>query len=400
MAIRMRHLLPPRLVRAARRRARRTSDRSLFLAVTAFTVGGTIWSFLDYSHNVRIAGVAVMAMVFASLVLNTIYMVAIVVLLVGCVLVVVVPHEQVSSQLTASGVVMLTSVAVVSIVQTSRRDALGLRRISAEGVLERVRQRLRVQGRVPVLPLGWHVDVAQETANRAAFAGDFVSARLHDIDGVPHLEVALVDVSGSGIEAGSRALLLSGAVGGLLGAVPADAFLDQANSYLRRQSWGADFASASHLRLNLATSEYEIRNAGHPPPLRWAGADRAAVRTAGSGTVLGIVDDLALRADAGTLQPGDALVLYTDGLIEDRPTDLDASISRLEREVGDTVAAHSIADLAQQLADRPRSVPDDRTVVVVWNDGGGRANRPTEAEMRTVPGRALRLRRRSAAGRS
>jgi serine phosphatase RsbU (regulator of sigma subunit) len=384
---------------------RRTSDRTLFLLVAAFTVGGTLWSFLDYSHNVRIAGVAIMAMVFGSLVLRTVYMVAIVVLLVGCVLVVVVPHEQVTSQLTASGVVMLTSVAAVSIVQTGRRDALGLRRMSAESVLERVRHRLHVQGRVPALPLGWHVDVAQQGAHRAAFAGDIVSTRLHDVDGVPYLEVALVDVSGSGIEAGSRALLLSGAVGGLLGAVGPDEFLDQANRYLRRQNWGADFASATHLRLNLVTSGYEIRNAGHPPPLRWAAADRLAVRSASTGTVLGVVDDLGLHADSGTLEPGDALVLYTDGLIDDRPTDLDASIDRLEQRVGETLAAHPVGSLAERLSRAPRSsTPDDRTVAVIWND---RARSPVgpahagSAEVLAAPARVLRLGRlrRSRAGR-
>ena len=394
----LRRLSPSRLTRAARYRVRRMSDPTLFLLVAAFTVGGTLWSFLDYSHNVRIAGVAVMAMVFGSLVLRTVYMVAIVVLLAGCVLVVVVPHEQVTSQLTASGVVLLTSVAAVSIVQTSRRDALGLRRMSAESVLERVRHRLRVQGKVPALPLGWHVDIAQQAANRAAFAGDFVSARLHDINGSPHLELALVDVSGSGIEAGSRALLLSGAVGGLLGAVGPDEFLEQANRYLRRQDWGAEFASASHLRLNLVTSSYEIRNAGHPPPLRWAAADRLAVRSASTGTVLGVVDDLGLHVDSGTLEPGDALVLYTDGLIDDRPTDLDASIGRLEHRVGEAMAAHSVGSLAERLSrtERP-GPPEDRTVVVVWNDGArgqGAAAHSASAEVLALPARVLRLGRR------
>jgi len=402
---RLRLLSPSRLTRTARYRVRRMSDRTLFLLVAAFTVGGTAWSFLDYSHNVRIAGVAIMAMVFGSLVLRTVYMVAVVVLLVGCVLFVVVPHEQVTSQLTASGVVMLTSVAAVSIVQTSRRDALGLRRMSAESVLERVRQRLHVQGRVPALPLGWHVDVAQQAAHRAAFAGDIVSTRLHDVDGVPHLEVALVDVSGSGIEAGSRALLLSGAIDGLLGAVGPDEFLDQANRYLRRQNWGADFASATHLRLNLVTSRYEIRNAGHPPPLRWAAADRLAVRSASSGTVLGVVDDLGLHADSGTLEPGDALLLYTDGLIDDRPTDPDASIGRLEHRVGETLAAHPLGSLASRLSHDARSATaDDRTAVVVWND---RARSPVgpvhaaSAEVLASPARVLGLGRlrRSRAGR-
>jgi len=400
----MRQPSPSRMLRAARHRVRRMRDRSLFLVVVAFTVGGTLWSFLDYSHNVRIAAVAIMAMVFGSLILRPLYMVAIVVLLVGCVLVVVVPHEQVTSQLTASGVVMLTSVAAVSILQTSRRDALGLRRISAESVLERMRHRLRVQGAVPALPLGWHVKIAQKSANRAAFAGDFVATRLHDVDGVPHLELALVDVSGSGIEAGSRALLFSGAVGGLLGAVAPDDFLDQANSYLRRQNWGADFASATHLRLNLVSSTYEIRNAGHPPPLRWAEADRHAVRTVSTGTVLGVVDDLALRVDAGTLERGDALVLYTDGVIEDRPTDLDASIGRLEHAIGETLAAHPRGDLAERLTDESRRLTDDdRTVVVVWNDGSPREGGPPAspaAEVLSVPSRVLRLRRRRSSGAS
>ena len=39
------------------------------------------------------------------------------------------------------------------------------------------------------------------------------------------LDLALVEVSGNGVDAGSRALLLSGALRGLLGAVPPENFL-------------------------------------------------------------------------------------------------------------------------------------------------------------------------------
>jgi serine phosphatase RsbU (regulator of sigma subunit) len=217
------------------------------------------------------------------------------------------------------------------------------------------------------------------------------------VDGVAYLDLALVDVSGSGIEAGSRALLLSGAVGGLLGAVPAAAFLDQANGYLRRQRWGSGFASASYLRLDLASSCYEIRNAGHPPPLRWSEGERIAVRTVGSGTVLGVVDDLALRADAGTLRPGDALVLYTDGMIEDRSTHLDASIGRFELAVADGMSDSTLDGLAAHLASSVRgSGHDDRTVVVVWNDGtSGPAARAISAdETVSMPARTFSLARR------
>ncbi len=373
-----------RLIRNARRRLRRMSDRSLFLVVIAFSLAGTVWSFLDFSHNVRVGGVAVMAMVFGSLVLGSAQMVAVVALLTAGLLFVVIVHGEVSSQLTASGVLMLTSVAAVSITQARRRESLGLRRISAESVLQRVRHRLRVQGAVPSLPHGWRVDIAQQSAHRAAFAGDFVSARVHDVDGVPHLELALVDVSGSGIEAGSRALLLSGAVGGLLGAVPADAFLDCANDYLRRQEWGSGFASASYLRVNLASGRYEVRNAGHPPPIRWSGADRTAARTAISGTVLGVADELGLQVESGRLGYGDALIAYTDGVIEDRATDLDTSIGQLQDAVAIALQHGPVEDIAQRLANLAdlsnASGEDDRTLVVVWNDG---TSRPDSAPYRS-----------------
>jgi len=120
--------------------------------------------------------------------------------------------------------------------------------------------------------------------------------------------------------------------------------------------------------------------------------------TAGTGTVLGVVDDLALHADAGILQPGDALVLYTDGLIEDRRTDLDASITQLEHAVGAALATHPLGDLAGRLADQRRAAQDDRTVVVVWNAGVASPPAAQSGEVLSVPSRVLRLGRRRRSG--
>ena len=80
-----------------------------------------------------------------------------------------------------------------------------------------------------------------------AFAGDFLVTTL-SLDG-SSLEVALVDVSGKGRQAGSRSLHLSGAFGGLLGSVPARSFLSLANSYLVRQGWDEGFATAVHVEI-------------------------------------------------------------------------------------------------------------------------------------------------------
>ena len=109
------------------------------------------------------------------------------------------------------------------------------------------------------------------------------------------LELAVVDVSGKGEEAGTRALLLSGAFGGLLGALPAEQFLPAANDYLLRQDWDEGFATAIHLSLDLADGTFEVRSAGHPPAaLRQAGTGRWAVLPS-EGPVLGLMPDAVVH---------------------------------------------------------------------------------------------------------
>ena len=60
-----------------------------------------------------------------------------------------------------------------------------------------------------------------------------------------------------------------------------------------------------------------ISVAGHPPPviLRADGSLQWIRRT---GTLLGVLDDAQLSDEEHRLGPGDALVLYTDGVTEER----------------------------------------------------------------------------------
>src|SRR3546814_20683323 len=82
------------------------------------------------------------------------------------------------------------------------------------------------------------------------------------------LDLVVCDVSGKGEDAGTRALLLSGAFGGLLGAShPAD-FLPAANDYLLRQKWVEGFATAVQLSADLATGDVVIHSAGPQPAVQ------------------------------------------------------------------------------------------------------------------------------------
>ena len=70
-------------------------------------------------------------------------------------------------------------------------------------------------------------------------------------------------------------------------------------------------------------------SAGHPPPLLVHPDGAVEVLDSEPGVMLGI-DHRVARADAvATVPPGALVLLYTDGLVESRGTDLDAGIARL-----------------------------------------------------------------------
>ena len=64
---------------------------------------------------------------------------------------------------------------------------------------------------------------------------------------------AVVDVSGKGDRAGTRALLLAGAMGGLVTALEPAEFLPATNAYLINHPWQDGFATAIHLSVDLAS---------------------------------------------------------------------------------------------------------------------------------------------------
>ena len=166
-----------------------------------------------------------------------------------------------------------------------------------ESMLVDLRDRILGQGGIPDLPPGWYAESALRSAGGTPFAGDFVvAARPRTAD---RLEVVVVDVSGKGEQAGTRALLLSGACGGLLTALPPADFLRASNEYLLRQEWEEGFATAIHLSLDLVSGRYEIRSAGHPPAVQLtAGSGRWSVLET-EGPVLGLIDDAQFPAGRG-----------------------------------------------------------------------------------------------------
>jgi hypothetical protein len=263
---------------------------------------------------------------------------------------------------TVGRVIVTFLIAFLIIVTSFRRSRLGVSAPRGESMFVDLRDRISKQGVIPELPYEWHVESATRSAGGTSFGGDFiVASRATDGSSV---ELIVVDVSGKGIEAGTRSLLLSGAFAGLASAVTPDRFLVDANEYLLRQDWDEGFATAIHLHLDLLTGDFELRKAGHPPAV-WLHAGSGRWSTLDSdGPILGLVADATFETVRGRLLPDDALVMYTDGVVETVSRDIGSGIDKLAGR-GQLLFPRGYDRAAQRLIGELSTRNDDAALVLV-----------------------------------
>lgn len=273
-------------------------------------------------------------------------------------------------RITATSFALILMGTMAILLRTDRRRTqVGIHPAVGTSMLVDLRERLRAQGRLPILPTGWNVESCIAPAHGDSFSGDFVLVECPTAD---TLEIAVVDVSGKGWTAGSRSLLLGGAFSGLLGAVEPARFLPAANQHLVRQGWSEGFATAIHAAVDLQTGQFSVGSAGHPAAVHFqAGRGRWQPIAGASGVVLGVLEDQECadypRAH-GVMERGDALLLFTDGVIEAPGFDLFQGLDRLLGHA-DRAAATGFGGAAGRLCAAARSgETDDRAVVLLWRN--------------------------------
>lgn len=244
------------------------------------------------------------------------------------------------------------------------REETGLAGAAGDTLLVELRNRLERQGELPELPAGWRAEAVLRPAGGGPFAGDFVVSAVTGQG--RQLELTLADVSGKGVEAGTRALLLSGALGGLLGSLRPHEHLPAANRYLDRQGWEEGFATAVHLVLDLVDGSFAVESAGHPPVAHFdASTGRWRLLTC-EGMALGVVPEVSYVAETGQLDPGDALLLYTDGLVEVPGRELDVGIDKLLGEAERLVPCGFDGGGERLVSRVAGASTDDRGLVLLW----------------------------------
>lgn len=344
--------LAARVGAAWRPRPRRTV---VALALVTVIVGAGLWARPDLVPIVAL----LVPLVVSSLLLGPRHLPWFVVFVL-LVMALVLPRQPDYSVRVVLAVLTTFVLGLLILLTSFRRSRLGVAGAQGEQMLVDLRDRILRQGGIPDLPAQWHATSEIRSSGGTPFSGDFVvAARSGD-----RWDVAVVDVSGKGEEAGTRALLLSGALGGLLGAVEPEDFLAHANRFLLRQDWEEGFATAVHLSLNLIDGRYEVRSAGHPPAaLRTAGSGRWSVLDA-TGPVLGVVAEAEYEVVSGRMLSGDALMLYTDGMVESPDRDISLGIDHMLGQA-EQLLRGDIADGARRLVETVGARHDDRALLLV-----------------------------------
>ncbi|MGW0551651.1 PP2C family protein-serine/threonine phosphatase [Streptomyces altiplanensis] len=273
------------------------------------------------------------------------------------------PYTQGAARVTPGTVLTVAACGFFGLIIAQFRARVGVPWRRGGTMLFDLRERIRVQSALPRLPKNWHSEMALRPAGGQSFSGDFVVAAR--TNGGRTLEVVLTDVSGKGMDAASRALLLSGAFGGLLGSLPPHGFLPAANGYLLRQDWDEGFATSIHLVLDLDSGDYELLSAGHLPALQLHAGSGRWEEKSGEGPLLGVYDGAQFDPCKGSLAPGDVLMLFTDGLVEASGRDIAEGIDRLTGEA-DRYVTPGFQGAAWHLIEAvAKDVNDDRALLLI-----------------------------------
>ena len=223
----------------------------------------------------------------------------------------------------------------------------------------------------PVLPRIPGVDLAARyrPAGRADVGGDFYDA--FSLGG-GRWTVVLGDVSGSGPDAAAITGVARYSIRAIApdAAGPADVLL-RLNDALLRQAVEDRFLTAVVVRLTPAPGGLEVvlAGGGHPPAMVLHDDESVSVLDGSSGMLLGMLPGTGFRDVALVLHPGDALVLYTDGVTEarDRAGDQfgqDRLVTALSACAGRSAAGIARRIEVAALAHSP-DLSDDMAVVVI-----------------------------------
>lgn len=150
-------------------------------------------------------------------------------------------------------------------------------------------------------------------------AGDFFDFFMLDNH---QMILVIADVSGKGMASAllmavTRTIVRNQARSGKSPA----AILSEANRLLIETNMKSLFVTMFIARYDISTGDVVYANAGHPRPFKLCCDDNVSKFGDTTGTIVGMLEDIEFTENSEHLNPGDYLVLYTDGVPDARSPD-------------------------------------------------------------------------------
>jgi phosphoserine phosphatase RsbU/P len=182
--------------------------------------------------------------------------------------------------------------------------------INSELELAREVQLSILPGEIPQLP---GLEIVARYLPMSTVAGDFYDFIVVDDK---HMGILIADVSGHGLSAALIASMLQTA---LAAQFPHASNCAQVLSGLNQALCGkfrTHFVTAAYVFVDLEKNTVSYAGAAHPPLLLWRAGAREATEYEENGLLLGPFSDSIYSATSFSLEKGDRIVLFTDGVVE------------------------------------------------------------------------------------
>ncbi len=242
------------------------------------------------------------------------------------------------------------------------------RRMEQELAIGRKMQRSLLPADSPRVP-GYELGVRYQAAREVG--GDF-----YDFCWVPgekrRLGLIIGDVSGKGVPAALfMAMCRTNLRAAVLSGRSPSAALQRANELILNDSQAEVFLSAIYALLDPQTGRLSYANGGHNRPLLIQGATGEILELSARGIILGEFEEVAIEEQHIELSPGDALILYTDGITEAIDADQQAFGEERLKEVLGAHAGESPEELVSAVTEALQAFigtepnADDFTIVAI-----------------------------------
>ena len=243
-------------------------------------------------------------------------------------------------------------------------------RLEREMQLARTIQRTFLPQQLPILP-NWDLDVRWRTARQVG--GDF-----YDFLELPNEKLGLViaDVADKGMPAALFMTLVRTLIRAAVQEEKSPAaVLEEVNNLMIPDTQNGMFVTVIYAVISLDTGHMIYANAGHNLPLLLRTRNKEVSQLHKGGIALGILKDIHLEDHDITLESGDCVIFYTDGVTEAfSPGDEMYGEEHLHETIraADCTSASTVLDaiddsVIEFIGDNPRA--DDLTMVAIRRIG-------------------------------